>query len=235
MNRAYTWITDHRRELGIGAAILIAVAVGTCAAAISYAHQNLLASAHGERGWTADVWPLTVEGIVLSAGLVLVIRRQARRSPGWLVWTAMGVGALVTLTANIASASTAADGSVDWTARLMNAWPPIAFLFAVELLVVALRPNAEDESGAAADGTVDRTAADIDRRTMNRDATDPQIIADLRSWAVDRAAAGLPRPTQQNARDAYPFGSSKIRRIFMTMGWFERSTDADHVPDEVAS
>ncbi len=134
------------RRLGaIGAVIAVTAAVGVVAALISYAHQHALNLAHeaAATAWTAQFWPITVEGIVLASGLVLVIRRRAGRPGGPIVWSAMLVGAAVTLAANVASAPLdPRTGESDRTAQLMNAWPPLAFLFAVELLVIAFRPGA---------------------------------------------------------------------------------------------
>lgn len=125
------------------AVVTITAAVGGVAAVISYAHQHALNLAHEVEAtaWTAKYWPVTVEGIVLAAGLVLVIRRRAGRPGGFIVWAAMLVGAAVTLAANVASARIdPGTGVPDRVAQLMNAWPPLAFLFAVELLVIAFRP-----------------------------------------------------------------------------------------------
>lgn len=129
----------------IVAVIAVTAAVGGVAAVISYAHQHALNLAHESTAtaWTARFWPITVEGIVLASGLVLVIRRRAGRPGGLIVWSAMLVGAAVTLAANVASAPLdQSTGAPDRTAQLMNAWPPLAFLFAVELLVIAFRPGA---------------------------------------------------------------------------------------------
>lgn len=129
----------------IVAVIAVTAAVGGVAAVISYAHQHALNLAHESTAtaWTARFWPITVEGIVLASGLVLVIRRRAGRPGGVIVWSAMLVGAAVTLAANVASAPLdQSTGLPDRTAQAMNAWPPLAFLFAVELLVIAFRPGA---------------------------------------------------------------------------------------------
>lgn len=125
------------------AVVAITASVGAVAAVISYAHQHALNLAHeaAATDWTAKYWPVTVEGIVLAAGLVLVIRRRAGRPGGVIVWAAMLVGAAVTLAANVASAAIdPRTGEPDRVGQLMNAWPPAAFLFAVELLVIAFRP-----------------------------------------------------------------------------------------------
>jgi hypothetical protein len=127
------------------AVIAVTAAVGGVAAVISYAHQHALNLAHESTStaWTAQFWPITVEGIVLASGLVLVIRRRGGRPGGIIVWSAMLVGAAVTLAANVAAAPLdQTTGLPDRTAQAMNAWPPLAFLFAVELLVIAFRPGA---------------------------------------------------------------------------------------------
>ena len=49
------------------------------AGAISYSHMQELAAAHGERGWQAHAFPLSVDGIEIVASLVLLADRRSGR------------------------------------------------------------------------------------------------------------------------------------------------------------
>jgi hypothetical protein len=54
------------------------------AGAISYSHMQELAATHGETGWQAHAFPLSVDGIEMVASLVLVADRRSGRRSGWL-------------------------------------------------------------------------------------------------------------------------------------------------------
>lgn len=193
----------------IVAVVAATAAVGGVAAVISYAHQHALNLAHEAEAtaWTARFWPVTVEGIVLASGLVLVIRRRAGRPGGLIVWSAMLVGAAVTLAANVASAPLDhRTGQPDHTAQLMNAWPPLAFLFAVELLVIAFRPGA---AGPGPDRPEQR------RRTR-------------RTWTADRVRALLPRRRKAAVPTGAPVEDARIEAPAAVAV----SEQAEDVPDQ---
>jgi hypothetical protein len=59
------------------------------AGAISYSHMRQLAVDHGQAGWHAHAFPLSVDGIEIVASLVLFADRRARRRSGWLPWAAL--------------------------------------------------------------------------------------------------------------------------------------------------
>lgn len=116
------------------AAVLLVAAV---AAVVSYAHMQALAADAGER-WRAYVVPLSVDGLVVAASMVLLTRRRAGLPGGWLAWSALLGGVGASLAANVA----AAEPTV--TARVVAAWPPIAFAVGIELLLSQRRaPVAE--------------------------------------------------------------------------------------------
>jgi hypothetical protein len=56
------------------------------AGAISYSHMRMLAAAHGDTGWHAHAFPLSVDGVEIVASLVLLAGRRAGRKSGWLPW-----------------------------------------------------------------------------------------------------------------------------------------------------
>jgi hypothetical protein len=80
------------------------------AAAISYSHMLQLAQDHGQVGWHAHAFPLTVDGIEVVASLVLLADRRAGHRSGWLPWAALVIGTAGNLAANVA---TAGPGAVD--------------------------------------------------------------------------------------------------------------------------
>jgi hypothetical protein len=93
-----------------------------------------LATEAGEE-WRADVLPLSVDGLLVAASLVIFVRRRAGRRAGRLPWVGLLLGVSASVAANIAAAQPTVLG------RVVAAWPPVAFALSFELLVVLLREN----------------------------------------------------------------------------------------------
>jgi hypothetical protein len=104
------------------------VVLAGIAAAISYSHMHELAVRHGEAGWRGHAFPLSVDGIELTASLVLLAHRRAATRAGVLPWAALIAGTVASLAANVAV------GAVDVIGRAVAGWPAIALLVAIKLL-----------------------------------------------------------------------------------------------------
>jgi uncharacterized protein DUF2637 len=103
--RGAAFARDRRADLAIRVAAGVTVAVlAGIAAAISYSHMRALAAAHGQTGWQAHTFPLSVDGIEIVASLVLLADRRTGRSSGWRPWAALAAGTAASLTANVAAA-----------------------------------------------------------------------------------------------------------------------------------
>ena len=113
--------------------VLAVLLVAAVAAVASYAHMQHLASRAGE-DWRSYLLPLSVDGMVVAAGMVLLTRSRAGTAAGWLPWAALLGGVAASLFANVASAEPTV------TARVIAAWPPLAFAVAFELLLQQRRP-----------------------------------------------------------------------------------------------
>jgi len=79
--------------------------------------------------WRAYLLPLSVDGLVVAASMVLLTRRRAGLPGGRLAWCALLGGVGASLAANIAAAEPTT------TARVVAAWPALAFAVAFELLL----------------------------------------------------------------------------------------------------
>lgn len=101
--------------------------VASIAAIVSYAHMQQLAAGAGE-SWRSYLLPLSVDGLVVAASMVLVGRRRAGEPGGVLAWSALAGGVLASVAANMADAGAGA------TAVLTAGWPAVAFAVAFELL-----------------------------------------------------------------------------------------------------
>jgi len=113
--------------IGRAAGVTVACLAGI-AAAISYSHMLQLAQLHGQAGWHAHAFPLSVDGVEGVASLVLLTARRAGRRPGWLPWIALAIGTAGSLPANVATAGP------DAVSRVIAGWPAVALLMAVKLL-----------------------------------------------------------------------------------------------------
>jgi len=108
----------------VGAVLLVAAV----AAIVSFAHMREVAARAGE-AWRAWLLPLSVDGLVVAASMVLLTRRRAGLPGGRLAWCALLGGVGASLAANIAAAEPTG------TARVVAAWPALAFAVAFELLL----------------------------------------------------------------------------------------------------
>src|SRR5258708_278401 len=91
-------------------------ALAGLAGAISYSHMRQLAQGHGQAGWHAHAFPLSVDGLELVASLVLLSDRRDGRRSGWLPWAALITGTTGSLAANIATAPP------DLISRIIAGW-----------------------------------------------------------------------------------------------------------------
>jgi len=175
------------------AAVLLVAAV---AAVVSYAHMQEVAERAGEQ-WRAWLLPLSVDGLVVAASMGLLTRRRAGRPGGRLAWCALLGGVGASFAANIAAAEPTA------TARVVAAWPALAFAVAFELLLQQRRvpvaesvgedPPAGDpvvEDRPAADPVVDQPPGEVDEpaapvgATAVEPAVEPVVDADPLGTAV---------------------------------------------------
>ena len=124
------------RVVTVAAVLLVA----TVAALVSYAHMREVAERAGEQ-WRAYLLPLSVDGLVVAASMVLLTRRRVGLPGGWLAWCALLGGVGASLAANIAAAEPTT------TARMVASWPAVAFAVAFELLLQQRRVAAAGPAG----------------------------------------------------------------------------------------
>ncbi|HZM83134.1 MAG TPA: DUF2637 domain-containing protein [Candidatus Limnocylindrales bacterium] len=132
------------------AAGVTVVGLAGIAGAISYSHMTELAHLHGETGWRAHMFPLSVDGIEIVASLVLLADKRAGRRSGRLPWAALVAGTGASFAANMAV------GGSDWIGRAVSGWPAFALLVAVKLLFGLLEHQAhgaQEERATVPDGT----------------------------------------------------------------------------------
>ena len=168
------WAT---RATTVGAVLVVAAV----AAVVSYAHMQEVAERAGEQ-WRAYLLPLSVDGLVVASSMALLTRRRAGLPGGRLAWCALLGGVGASLAANIAAAEPTA------TARVVAAWPALAFAVAFELLLEQRRVPVPDPAGDPVGG--DSPAADpvVDQPgEVDDQVVEPDPVAARIAQLVDAA------------------------------------------------
>jgi len=191
----------------VGAVLLVAAV----AAVVSYAHMQEVADRAGEQ-WRAWLLPLSVDGLVVAASMALLTRRRAGLPGGRLAWCALLGGVGASLAANIAAAEPTA------TARVVAAWPALAFALAFELLLQQRRepvpdpvdePVGEDRPGI--EPVVDVPGEVVDPVGENPPAGDPVVD---RVSEVDPVAARIAQLVDAARTEGRPVGRRTVAREF---------------------
>lgn len=122
-------------ERAIRAAAAAAVlSVAAVAAIVSYSHIYELGRTHGQTGAAARLLPLSVDGLIVAASLVLLIEARAGRSGPPLARVMLGLGVAATIAAKIAYGA-----AYGLTGATVSAWPAVAFIGSAELLMASIR------------------------------------------------------------------------------------------------
>ena len=185
------WAT---RVVTVAAVLLVA----TVAAIVSFEHMREVAARAGE-GWRAWLLPLSVDGLVVAASMVLLTRHRAGLPGGWLAWSALLGGVGASLAANVAAAEPAT------TARVVAAWPALAFAVAFELLLQQRRmpaagPVVEPVERVVEDPPSPDLVVDVDEPVEPAPEVDP--LAARAAELVDAAhAEGRPAGRRTVARE----------------------------------
>jgi hypothetical protein len=114
--------------------IVSAAVVAAIAAWSSYWHMVHVALHYGERREVAYVLPLSIDGVLTVAAIVMAEDRRAHQPVRLIAKAAFLCGLFASIAANIAGAQPTLGG------RLIAAWPALALLLIVEML---LHPSAD--------------------------------------------------------------------------------------------
>ena len=140
---------------------LTVLAVAVFAAIVSFAHIESLALAHGQPVAAARLLPLSVDGLILAASLVLLTEARAHREAPRLARAGLALGVLATVLANVAyGARYGVVGAV------ISAWPAVSFIISTEILLGQMRRAGGIPSRKEASGTVAATVPGIEPVTV---------------------------------------------------------------------
>jgi hypothetical protein len=138
----------------IGAVSVVALV----AAFVSYRHALQVVRAHGETGPLVLAYPVTVDGLIYAASMVLLNTARQGIRPRWLAYVALGLGIAATLAANLA-----AGLSYGPVGALVASWPVPALVISYELLMIVVRTSVR----AAATAPVADTAVPESSAALN--------------------------------------------------------------------
>lgn len=114
--------------------LLALTVVVVVAAAISYSHMFDWALINGEPRWRAHLSPLSVDGALFAASLVLYADARMRNRPDRLAYLTVFAGITWSVLANMFH---------DWkdpiAAKAIFAWPPLALAITIELVLRFMR------------------------------------------------------------------------------------------------
>ena len=112
----------------------VVCAVASFAAVVSYSHIYGLGWAHGQGGTAARLLPLSVDGLILAASLVLLHEARTDRDAPALARFMLWLGISATIGANVAYGA-----GYGLLGALISAWPAVAFIGAVEIAMQQVR------------------------------------------------------------------------------------------------
>jgi hypothetical protein len=151
---------------------------------MSFGALHSLARAHHIAPGLAWLWPLVVDGFIVTASLGVLHAVLERRSAAY-PW------ALVLLFSAVSVAGNLAHGSPDPVGRLVSAVPPVALVLAFDLLMRELRWALQARATSAIDLTrVDRTAAAEPTTRSSRPLSAPASGRRARELVAARRASG---------------------------------------------
>jgi hypothetical protein len=135
----------------------VVCAVAAFAAVVSYAHIYGLGQAHGQDGTAARLLPLSVDGLILAASLVLLHEARNGRGAPRLARFMLWLGIAATIGANIAYGA-----GYGLPGALISAWPAVAFIGAVEIAMQQVR-RSRVPSTATSGPDVPQTPGDVEQ------------------------------------------------------------------------
>jgi Protein of unknown function (DUF2637) len=164
------------RLIRITTALAVAAVAGA-AAIISYQHAYELARSRGESGATARLAPLTVDGLILAASMVMLdASRRGQRVPRLAGWS-LAAGIVATVGANLAHG--VVHGPIG---ALVSAWPAVALAGSFELLMMLIRNGHQDGSQASTGTAQHHPAPASDHDVSLVRSPLPSLEQTVRAW-----------------------------------------------------
>jgi Protein of unknown function (DUF2637) len=114
--------------------VLAVVTVSGIAAVVSYSHIQHVSITHGQTRLDAALMPVSVDGLILAASMTAFYASRNRLPVPFLARFALALGIGATIAANCLFGI-----SHGWLGAVLSAWPAVAFIFAMELVIWTVR------------------------------------------------------------------------------------------------
>ena len=122
---------DRFIRIGTAAAVLLVAAI---AAVISFQHIQHLALTHGQTPLAAVLLPLSIDGTVAAASLVMLRAARGGFDTPWLARSMLALAVVATLAANIGYGL-----PYGIPGALLSGWPAAAFIGSAEMAILMVR------------------------------------------------------------------------------------------------
>ncbi len=175
-------------------AAVVVLAVAAFAAIVSYSHIFDLGVHHGQSGTAARLLPLSVDGLIAAASLVMLHAARNQLPVPWLARICLAGGVGATVAANVAYGL-----AFGWLAAVVSAWPAVAFVGSVEMAVRFVRDARHFAAGGDRTSDSDRGADGSDKGLKRQDDGE--------------AGTGKPQPGRPRQRPKPPSASDRVRDI----------------------
>lgn len=134
----------------------VVLAVATFGAIVSYSHIFTLGHAHGQDGTAARLLPLSVDGLIAAASLVMLHAARRKLPVPRLARAMLVTGVIATVAANVLDGLPAAWITPVASALIgaaVSAWPAVAFIGCAEMVVQFVRDARQGDNDTTGDTT----------------------------------------------------------------------------------
>jgi hypothetical protein len=183
-------------------AIAAVLAVAAVAGWISYRHAVEVVTVHGEPGSVGHWYPVTIDGLIVAASMVLLDAARHQEPPPvlarWLLAAGIGATLVVNVLAGVPSGPLGAVAA---------AWPAFAFVGCYELLMMLVRSSArrtEPEIVSAEEPQASELPAPVPSTAETAAEVAMRATAAAGNpWSVNALVTrfGVPRPVAAEIRE----------------------------------
>jgi hypothetical protein len=174
------------RRFGTFAAVSVVAAIAGYA---SYGHQRDVALMAHQAAELAAVLPLSVDGMLAAAAIAIGEDKAEGRKPRIWAVVAFWLGAIVSIAANVSSVFI--HWGFDPLAIAVSAWPPVAFLFTIEILTRKGKMAKPEKNPNRVEGGRRAAAKRTATKTTTRKPRAPKAPANTAQANAMLAAAGV--------------------------------------------
>jgi Protein of unknown function (DUF2637) len=196
-------VSDTTIRRMTAAAVLFVAAI---AAAISFTHIRYLAATHGQATVAAYLLPLSIDGTVVAASLVMLRAARAAIPTPWLARVMLAASVAATLAANVAYGA-----RYGLAGALLSGWPAAAFIGCAEMaLGMVRRTTTQSARKTTAGATPGATARPARKSTAKTTGRGQDAATDAAREAITQ---GHPVPPARALARVHHIGRDKATEI----------------------